>query len=357
MVLYIIVGILLFGLLIAVHEGGHFLAAKRLDVQVNEFSIGMGPAIFSRQKGETLYSLRAFPIGGYCAMEGEDEDSADERALGSQSLWKQLIIFAAGPLMNFLTGLVILLGLYAGIQVIQVPAIAGVAPEFESYNGAAMEQGDIFWSINGERVYLYSDVSLLMSLHQGQPMDLVVLRDGEKVELNDVTWGTYTGTEGETYQGYGVYIARDQIEEANLWTILKTSWLNTIDFVRIVRLSLQMLVTGQAGMDDLSGPVGIVSSMTEAGEQAQELGGIRAAVESMFYFAAMLAVNLAVMNLLPIPALDGGHILFLVVDAVSMLLLRKKVPARYMAAVNTAGFVVLMGFMLIVTVFDVFRLF
>ena len=137
---------------------------------------------------------------------------------------------------------------------------------------------------------------------------------------------------------------------------LRLAWLNTVDFVRVVRLSLQMLFSGQAGVDDLSGPVGIVSSMTEAGEQAQELGGIRAAVESMFYFAAMLAVNLAVMNLLPIPALDGGHILFLVVDAVSMLLLRKKVPARYMAAVNTAGFVVLMGFMLFVTFHDVFRL-
>lgn len=120
-------------------------------------------------------------------------------------------------------------------------------------------------------MYLYSDVSLLMSLHQGQPMDLVVLRDGEKVELNDVTWGTYTGTEGETYQGYGVYIARDQIEEANLWTILKTSWLNTIDFVRIVRLSLQMLVTGQAGMDDLSGPVGIVSTINPWGTRQRPL--------------------------------------------------------------------------------------
>lgn len=152
-------------------------------------------------------------------------------------------------------------------------------------------------------MYLYSDVSLLMSLHQGQPMDLVVLRDGEKVELNDVTWGTYTGTEGETYQGYGVYIARDQIEEANLWTILKTSWLNTIDFVRIVRLSLQMLVTGQAGMDDLSGPVGIVSTITQVGTASET---IAAAVENILYFGAMLAVNLAVMNMLPIPALDGG---------------------------------------------------
>ena len=154
---------------------------------------------------------------------------------------------------------------YSGAAGFLIPAAAGTAPEFEQQNGQTLQAGDIFYEINGERVYLYSDVSLLMSLHQGQPMDLVVLRDGEKVELNDITWGTYTGTEGETYQGYGIYIAGDQVEEANLWTLLKTSWLNTIDFVRIVRLSLQMLVTGQAGMDDLSGPVGIVSTITQVG--------------------------------------------------------------------------------------------
>lgn len=355
-ILYILGAILIFGVLVALHELGHFVAAKLCGVRVNEFSIGMGPVLWCRDRGETQYSLRALPIGGFCAMEGEDEDSADERALGSQSLWKQLIIFAAGPLMNFLTGLVILLGLYAGIQVIQVPAIAGVAPEFESYNGAALEQGDIFWSINGERVYLYNDVDLLLNLNRGEPLDLVVLRDGEKITLENLQWNTFTGLEGESYQGYGIYRDLTATEEATLGGKLRLAWLNTVDFVRVVRLSLQMLFSGQAGVDDLSGPVGIVSSMTEAGEQAQELGGIRAAVESMFYFAAMLAVNLAVMNLLPIPALDGGHILFLVVDAVSMLLLRKKVPARYMAAVNTVGFVVLMGFMLFVTFHDVFRL-
>jgi len=189
------------------------------------------------------------------------------------------------------------------------------------------------------------------------PLELrgvVVLRDGEKVELNDVTWGTYTGTEGETYQGYGVYIARDQIEEANLWTILKTSWLNTIDFVRIVRLSLQMLVTGQAGMDDLSGPVGIVSTITQVGTASET---IAAAVENILYFGAMLAVNLAVMNMLPIPALDGGKIFFLIIDEIAMKLFRKKIPEKYEMAVNTVGFVALMGFMLVVTFNDVFKLF
>ena len=236
-IVYILAAILIFGVLIAVHEFGHFAAAKLCGVRVNEFSIGMGPLIWHKETEETQYSWRLLPIGGFCAMEGEDEESGDERSLGRQGFFKKAVIFAAGSFMNFLAGFLIILAVYSGAAGFLIPAAAGTAPEFEQQNGQTLQAGDIFYEINGERVYLYSDVSLLMSLHQGQPMDLVVLRDGEKVELNDITWGTYTGTEGETYQGYGIYIAGDQVEEANLWTLLKTSWLNTIDFVRIVRLS------------------------------------------------------------------------------------------------------------------------
>ena len=351
---YILAAILVFGVLIAVHELGHFMAAQACGVRVNEFSIGMGPLIWHKETEETQYSLRLLPIGGFCAMEGEDEDSGDERSLGRQGFWKKVVIFAAGSFMNFLAGFLIILAVYSGAQGFLIPAAAGTAPEFEERNGQTIQAGDIFYSVNGERVYLYSDVSLLMSLHQGQPMDLVVLRDGEKVELNDVTWGTYTGTEGETYQGYGVYIARDQIEEANLWTILKTSWLNTIDFVRIVRLSLQMLVTGEAGLKDVSGPVGIVSTITDVGEQAESTS---AAVENIAYLAALVAVNLAVMNLLPLPALDGGKIFFLVVNALCMLTIRKKIPAKFESYVHLAGFALLMLLMLVITFQDVWKLF
>ena len=351
---YILAAILIFGVLIAVHEFGHFAAAKLCGVRVNEFSLGMGPLIWHKETGETQYSLRLLPIGGFCAMEGEDESSSDERALNRQGFFKQLVIFAAGSFMNFLAGFLIILALYSGAAGFLIPAVAGAAPEFEQQNGQTLQAGDIFYEINGERVYLYSDVSLLMGLRQGQPMDLVVLRDGERVELNDITWGTYTGTEGETYQGYGIYIAQNQVEKATPWTVLKTSWLNTLDFVRIVRLSLQMLVGGQAGVDDLSGPVGIVSTMTQVGAASETIGD---AVENILYFGAMLAVNLAVMNMLPIPALDGGKIFFLIIDEISMKLFRKKIPEKYETAVNTAGFVALMGFMLVVTFNDVFKLF
>ena len=353
-IVYILAAILIFGILIAVHEFGHFAAAKLCGVRVNEFSIGMGPLVWHRETEETQYSWRLLPIGGFCAMEGEDEDSSDERSLGRQGFFKKLVIFAAGSFMNFLAGFLIILAVYSGAAGFLIPAAAGVAPEFEQQNGQTLQAGDVFYEINGERVYLYSDVSLLMSLHQGQPMDLVVLRDGEKVELNDITWGTYTGTEGETYQGYGIYIAGDQIEEANLWTILKTSWLNTLDFARIVRLSLEMLFTGQAGMDDLSGPVGIVSTITQVGTASETIGD---AIANILYFGAMLAVNLAVINMLPIPALDGGKIFFLIIDVIALKLFRKKIPEKYETAVNAVGFVVLMGFMVIVTFHDVFRLF
>ena len=353
-IVYILAAILIFGILIAVHEFGHFAAAKLCGVRVNEFSIGMGPLVWHRETEETQYSLRLLPIGGFCAMEGEDEESGDERSLGRQGFFKKVVIFAAGSFMNLLAGFLIILAVYSGAAGFLIPAAAGTAPEFEQQNGQTLQAGDIFYEINGERVYLYSDVSLLMSLHQGQPMDLVVLRDGEKVTLNDIAWGTYTGTEGETYQGYGIYIAGDQIEEANLWTILKTSWLNTLDFARIVRLSLEMLFTGQAGMDDLSGPVGIVSTITQVGTASETIGD---AIANILYFGAMLAVNLAVINMLPIPALDGGKIFFLIIDVIAMKLFRKKIPEKYETAVNAVGFVVLMGFMVIVTFHDVFRLF
>ena len=353
-IVFVLAAILIFGVLIAVHEFGHFVAAKLCGVRVNEFSIGMGPLVWHKETEETQYSFRLLPIGGFCAMEGEDEVSADEHSLERQGFFKKLVIFAAGSFMNFLAGFLIILALNSSAVVFLMPVAAGSAPEFEQQNGQTIQAGDIFYEINGERVYLYSDVSLLMGLHQGEPLDLVVLRDGEKVALNNITWGTYTGTEGETYQGYGIYIAKDQVEEATLGVKLRVSWLNTIDFVRIVRLSLQMLVTGEAGMDDLSGPVGIVSTITRVGTASETFA---AALENILYFGSMLAVNLAVMNMLPIPALDGGKIFFLLIDEVAMKLFRKKIPEKYETAVNTAGFVLLMGFMLLVTFNDVFKLF
>ena len=352
--IYIIAAILIFGVLIAVHELGHFLAAKACGVRVNEFSIGMGPTILHKTKGDTTYSLRLLPIGGFCAMEGEEEDSNDPTALNNQSFWKKLIIFAAGAFMNFLTGLIIIVVLYAGAKAFYVPVITDFAdgcPLLQSESG--LQVGDRLVSIDGERVYVYSDVSLLLGRNKTGVFDLKVKRDGQTVTLKDFPMerAEYTDQQGQTYTGFGLMFGA---EEATVGSRLRYSWNNAVDFVRIVRLSLQMLVTGEAGLKDVSGPVGIVSTITQVGTASET---IAAAVENILYFGAMLAVNLAVMNMLPIPALDGGKIFFLIIDEIAMKLFRKKIPEKYEMAVNTVGFVALMGFMLVVTFNDVFKLF
>ena len=352
---FILAAILIFGLLIAVHEFGHFITAKLCGVRVNEFSIGMGPCIWSREKGETLYSLRALPVGGYCAMEGEDEDTGDDCSFVRQGFWKKFLILFAGSGMNFLAGLCILLVLYSNAAGFYTDQITGFAPEFQLQGEAGLMEGDVFYKIDGYRTYLRGDASMFLSYHQGDTMDLVLIRDGEKVVLKDFPMArkTYTGTQGETYTGFGIYVGA-HLTEATLATKLQYAWYSALDFVQLVWFSLVQLVTGGASVQDLSGPVGIVSTITEVGASAETAS---AAWSSVFYFAALLAVNLAVMNLLPIPALDGGRIFFLLVDAVAMVLFKRKVPEKYQSVVNTVGFVALMGFMLLVTMQDVAKLF
>ena len=349
---YILAAILVFGVLIAVHELGHFMAAKACGVRVNEFSIGMGPALWKKQKGETQYSLRLFPVGGFCAMEGEEEDSDDPTALNNQGFWAKLLIFAAGAAMNFIAGLLIILVLYADAQAFYVPVVAGFADGCPLESADGLQEGDRLLRIDGEKVYVYSDISLLMGLNKTGTFDLQIKRNGEVITLRDFTMERreYTDQNGKAYTGYGLYFGA---EEATLGRKLSYSWNNAMDFARLVRLSLQMLVTGQAGVKDLSGPVGIVSTMTQVGEQAATT---RAAVENIAYLAALIAVNLAVMNLLPLPALDGGKIFFLVINAVSMQLFKKQIPAKYENYIHFAGLILLLALMAVITFSDVWKL-
>ena len=306
--IYILAAILIFGVLIALHELGHFCAAKACGVRVNEFAIGMGPAILKKTKGETTYALRLLPIGGFCAMEGEEEASDDPRALSNQGFWKKLIIFAAGALMNFLTGLVILLVLYGGAKAFYSPTITGFADGCPLQSESGLQVGDELLSIDGERVYVYSDVGLLFSLNKDGMFDLVVRRDGQKVKLTDfpMEQREYADQSGGTYTGYGLFFGAK------------------------------------------------VSTITDVGEQSDSA---LAAVENIAYFAALIAVNLAVMNLLPLPALDGGKIFFLVVNAVCMLTIRKKIPEKFENYVHLAGFALLMLLMVVITFQDVWKLF
>ena len=352
--IYIIAAILIFGVLIAVHELGHFLAAKACGVRVNEFSIGMGPTILHRTKGDTTYSLRLLPIGGFCAMEGEEEDSNDPTALNNQKLLEKTHHFCRRGLYE----------LSDGPDHHRRPIRRGqgdstsrssrtLPTAVPSRARAACQVGDRLVSIDGERVYVYSDVSLLLGRNKTGVFDLKVKRDGQTVTLKDFPMerAEYTDQQGQTYTGFGLMFGA---EEATVGSRLRYSWNNAVDFVRIVRLSLQMLVTGEAGLKDVSGPVGIVSTITDVGEQAESAS---AAVENIAYLAALLAVNLAVMNLLPLPALDGGKIFFLVVNALCMLTIRKKIPEKFEAYVHLAGFALLMLLMLVITFQDVWKLF
>ena len=203
--LYIILALIMFGLLIAVHEFGHFAAAKLFGIQVNEFSIGMGPALLKKQIGDTLYSLRLFPVGGYCAMEGEDEEvsSDNPRAFGNAAGWKQAIVLVAGAFMNFLTGLLIVLILYAGAAGFRVPTYGGPLEGYGTEN-CGLQEGDRILSVDGHAILVYSNVSLYLS-RAGDDVDFVVERDGERLELNNVhipyqertdEEGTYTRLRG-----------------------------------------------------------------------------------------------------------------------------------------------------------------
>ena len=334
MIVYIIAALLVFGVLIAVHELGHFLAAKACGVRVNEFAIGMGPALWKKQKGETLYSLRAFPVGGFCAMEGEEEESDDPAALSNQGFWQKLIIFAAGAAMNFVAGLVIIFCLYAPAQGFYQPVISGFAEGCPLESAGGLQTGDRIVAIDGERVYVYSDINLLFSLNKTGVFDLTVERDGQKAQLKDFAMErqTYTDQSGNEYSGYGIYFGA---KAATFGDKLAYTWNNAVDFVRMVRLSLQMLLSGQAGL------------------RAETT---RAAVENIAYIAALIAVNLAVMNLLPLPALDGGRIFFLFVNAVAMLLFKKQIPAKYENYIHFAGLILLLALMVVLVFSDVGKL-
>ena len=348
---FILAAILIFGLLIAVHEFGHFITAKLCGVRVNEFAIGMGPLIFQKEKGETLYSLRALPIGGFCAMEGEDEDTGDERSFVRQGFLKKFLILVAGSFMNFVAGVCILLVLHSNAVGFNVDAIAGVAPEFSRTGENGLEAGDLVYKVDGYRTFVYGDSRLFLT-YADESVDIEVVRDGRHILLEDVTRQTYTAMDGSTYTGFGIYLGVTTIP-ADLGAKLKFTCYAAADYVQMVWFSLAALFNGGATVEDLSGPVGIVSTITEVGASADTT---REAWSRVFYFAALLAVNLAVMNLLPIPALDGGRIFFLAIDAIALLFFKRKVPEKYQAVINTAGFVLLMGFMLLITFKDVFQI-
>ena len=362
--LYIIVAILIFGVLVATHELGHFATAKLLGVKVNEFSIGMGPAIWqsrreSREKpweeGEekTLYSIRLLPIGGFCALEGDDEDSADPRSFGKAAWWKKIIILCAGAFMNFITGVVIIAVLYAPAQGFRVEVFGGPLEGYGTED-CGLLAGDRFLSVDGHRVLVYGNARFYLD-RAGETIDFVVERDGQRVELKDVhlPYQERTDENGNYTRLRGLSMAVTADPTDFLGT-LGYSWKTAVDFVRLGWISLGDLITGAVGLRDMSGPVGIVNMMGEVGSQSPTLLD---AAWNLGYLAALIAVNLAVMNLLPLPALDGGRVFFLALNGLIYGLFRRKIDAKYEGYVHLAGLAALMCLMLAVTLSDVGKLF
>ena len=381
-IITILAALLVFSAVIAIHEFGHFTVAKLCGIQVNEFSIGMGPVLWKKNHKGTQYSLRALPVGGFVALEGEESPESQQAEaahtvqeqpapeteasvqptgvpLNEAPVWQRALVMVAGAVMNFVLGFVVLVILIAAqnepitsktIYAIQDGALCGQT---------GLQAGDKVLAVNGRRCFVANDILYELVRTQSYSADFTVLRNGQKVQLPGVQFDTWQDEKGETHMSIGFSVYGLEKTPGN---VLREAGNSVLYYGRIVFTSLVDLVRGRESINNLSGPVGIVTTIQNVGSEAQQEAesnnenGLLAAAESIAYFAALIAVNLSVMNLLPLPALDGGRILFLLVDAVAIKVFHRKIPERFQAAVNAAGMALLLGFMLLVTFHDVFRL-
>lgn len=436
----IVIGVLLFELIIFIHEFGHFIAAKKSGVRVNEFALGMGPRLFGFTKGETTYSFRLFPIGGYCAMEGEDEDSENPRAFNNAKVWKRMIIIIAGATMNILLGLVFMFitlipketfvsneislthpisysmitGLQPGDKIVRIDGydintytdfafslytmsvtevngndlsiykedcLVGLlnyanehrdknTPEVASSINAllgevqpqlreAKDQKEAYRSfcayydkiaaLQGNEVKEYPEIAI-RETRQRFRTDVTVMRDGERVELHDVDFLTTSSSEDDKPQ-----VSQDfyfQPMEKNFGTMITQTFSETVSNVRMVWGSLAGLVTGKFSLNEMSGPIGIASAITDVASEAMETSGFGSAVMSIIYVMMVITVNLGVINMLPFPALDGGRFLMLLIEAI----FHKPVPRKAERVINTVGLILLLGLSAVIAVKDIIKL-
>ena len=352
-ILSIFFAILIFSFLIFIHEFGHFITAKLSGVQVNEFSMFMGPAIWKKQIGETLYSIRCIPIGGYCAMEGEDSDTDNPRSFQKAAWWKRLLILIAGAFMNFVTGLLLVAIVYAPINSYVVPEITSFT-EYATVDDFGLQVGDRFVEIDGTRVLLYNDVGVLLTLNDGDYHDLVMERDGQLITLDNFYLQRHevTDEEGKTAMKVGFSYGKEAALEG--FGKVRYIWHTAVDWIRTVSWSLEMLFTGKAGLKDMSGPVGIGKQMVEVANQSETVG---TALLNLLYFGGFIAVNLAVMNLLPIPALDGGRVVALLLTTAVEAVTRKRIDPKYEGYIHAVGMILLLILMAVILFKDVIFLF
>ena len=352
--MYIVIAIIAFGVLIAVHELGHFIAAKALGVRVNEFAIGMGPKILKKQGKETLYTLRALPLGGFCAMEGQDEGTDDPRAFTSKKRWRRVVILVAGSVANVIAAFIVIVLLTSGAEIFIGTTITELVEDFPNAGVDGIKPGDTLVSVNGERLYYSDDFRMFMGIFESRgdtTVDLVLRRDGETITLNSFPLErNWYQIDGEMRFRYGITF---NIIEATAMEQFKFSCYQTMNFVRLIRVSLAQLFSGAAGIRDLSGPVGIVDAMNNIGQTAPTFG---AALGSIAVFTAFIGVNLAVFNMLPIPAVDGGRILFVFITWFIEKIIRRQLDPKYEGYIHNTAMVLLFGFMIFILINDVVKL-
>lgn len=331
-----IAAIAVFLVLVLVHEFGHFITAKLCGVTVHEFAIGMGPAIFKKEHKGTLYSLRLIPIGGYCAMEGEDEESDKEGSFSKKKPWQRLLILVSGALMNLLLGFILMCAIMFSTNSthVNVPKVQEVQVG-SAAEAAGLQPGDKITKINGAGIETYMELEFERSRYSGGSMDIEYVRDGEK---NRISITPKQGEDGGYYIGF-----RPKVEPLNFGGRIYHAWHYSLFYGKAILVSLFDLITGNVGMEAMSGPVGIVS---EIGKSAQ-IGW-----ESLFGLAALITINLGLFNLLPLPALDGGRVLFVLIEIIT----RKKIPADKEGVIHLIGFALLIGLMLFATWQDIVRL-
>lgn len=375
-----LVTIVIFLVMISLHEFGHFAVAKLSGIEVKEFSVGMGPAIFKKQKGETLYSIRLLPIGGYCSMEGEDGESDHERAFCNQALWKRFLVVVAGAVLNVVLGFVIFTVIASQSAPFYTNEIASVDERSYMYEAGIMP-GDKIVEINGRKVSFYRDIDLYKSEIAGSnTIEMTVKRDGKKLhfsfQMSEMTGETVFEEDGyshtttvngitETVKAAypeGMTVPEDVIgesytsnsrligfspatEELGFVSLIKEAYNNTKFVVKLVYKSLWDLISGRAGVEQLSGPVGIVDAVNTAVHSEYGL-------MSVLSLAALLTINLGIFNLLPLPALDGGRLFFMLIE----LIRRKPIPPEKEGMVHAIGLILLLVFAALISAKDIMML-
>jgi regulator of sigma E protease len=350
----IIIAILIFSLIIIIHELGHFLLAKKNGIGVVEFSVGMGPRLFSFLRNGTRYSLKLFPIGGSCMMLGEDEENDDPNAFGKKGVWARISVIAAGPIFNFILAFVLSIIVVGKIG--YDPAMIVQINEDSPAQEAGLQAGDVIVEMNGSHVDNSREVSFYQFFHPTteKPVTLTVIRDGKE---QDITITPEKNESGVYLMGFTFNNGRTKTiattgEKMGAIGVIKYSALEVKCWIKSAIQSVGGLLNGKVSTNDLGGPVAIVDMIGE-GIDSTKSAGLSAVVIQLLYMSILLSANLGVMNLLPLPALDGGRLVFLLIEAVR----GKPIDSKKEGFVHMVGLALLMILMVFVMFNDVRRIF